>query len=470
MPLPSPSLFPPAQERKRIDDLLTVKLAEAAARLRHGPVKPQFQAKRCAAELAGFDFSEPRALEESLNWVIKELEGGIVHKTHPRYFGLFNPAPTFPSECADRIVGAFNPQLAAATTSPAAVAIEAHVIAAVGKRAGLGEGSSGHFTSGGSEANFTALICALTSREPRFAAEGARAFAGAPVFYVSADCHLAWIKIAHEAGLGRNGVRIVPTDGCGQMDAAALRRLVAADSSANNVPVMIVATAGTTNAGMIDPLDACSEVARAHGAWYHVDAAWGGGAIASDRLRPVLAGLELADSITIDAHKWLATTMGCGMFLTRRGSTLPEAFQVNNTFMPSQLPSRDPYMTSMQWSRRFLGLRLFLSLAAAGWRGYGDHIDRAVDNAALLRDQMLRRGWTIANASELAVICLEPPTGSADPSAIAERVVRSGSAWVSSAHFEGRSVLRACITHGETSSDDVIALADVLDRHRLPIT
>jgi glutamate/tyrosine decarboxylase-like PLP-dependent enzyme len=124
-------------------------------------------------------------------------------------------------------------------------------------------------------------------------------------------------------------------------------------------------------------------------------------------------------------------------------------------------------MTSMQWSRRFLGLRLFLSLAAAGWSGYGQHIERAVETAAGLQELMLRRGWTVANASPLAVLCLEPPPGSADVAHIAERVVRSGAAWVSSARFEGRGVLRACITHGETSAEDVAALADALEEFRV---
>ncbi len=462
---PSPSLFPSAAERKRLNDLLTDKLAEAAVRLRQGPVKPLFQAERCAAALAGYDFAASRPLEEGLAFAIAELEGGIVHKTHPRYFGLFNPAPTFPSECADRIVGAFNPQLAAATTSPAAVAIEAHVIAAVGKRAGLGDNIHGHFTSGGSEANFTALICALTRAEPRFAAEGARAFFGAPVFYVSADCHLAWVKIAHEAGIGRNAVRLVPTDGRGAMDAGMLRQAIAHDISTGHVPIMIVATAGTTNAGMIDPLTECAAISRSNTVWYHIDAAWGGGAIASDRLRPLLAGIELADSLTIDAHKWFATTMGCGMFLTRQGAVLPEAFQVNNSFMPSQAPSIDPYMTSMQWSRRFLGLRLFLPLAAAGWPGFGEHVERAVENASSLGELMTAKGWKVVNASRLAVVCLEPPEGSADVSTIAERVVRSGLAWVSEAKYEGRSVIRACITHGETSHDDILMGVGALERN-----
>jgi aromatic-L-amino-acid/L-tryptophan decarboxylase len=287
------------------------------------------------------------------------------------------------------------------------------------------------------------------------------------VFYVSADCHLAWVKIAHEAGIGRSAVRLVATDGSGRMDVAALGAAGDKDVHAGCIPVLIVATAGTTNAGMIDPLAPCADIAGKYGAWYHVDAAWGGGAIASERVRPELAGIERADSVTIDAHKWLATTMGCGMFLTRHPAVLPEAFQVNNSFMPSQAPSADPYMTSMQWSRRFLGLRLFLTLAAAGWQGYGDHIDRAVANAETLRALMVQRGWSVVNASPLAVVCLLPPPGSAAPAVIADRVVRSGAAWVSAAQFEGQSVVRACVTHGETSAQDVAALAAALEGQRL---
>ena len=146
------------------------------------------------------------------------MEHGLVHVTHPRYFGLFNPAPTFPAQCADRIAGAFNPQLATSTTSPVAVEIEAHVIRSVARRAGFPPEAGGHFTSGGSEANYTALLCALTRATPEFATKGARAFDGPPVFYVSQESHLAWLKIAHQAGIGRSAVRLVATDGLGRMD------------------------------------------------------------------------------------------------------------------------------------------------------------------------------------------------------------------------------------------------------------
>jgi hypothetical protein len=117
----------------------------------------------------------------------------------------------------------------------------------------------------------------------------------------------------------------------------------------------------------------------------------------------------------------------------------------------------------VQWSRRFLGLRLFLSLAAAGWDGHAAHVERAVDLAAVLADALRARGWAIVNASPLAVLCIEPPVGSsADPAAIVGRVLASGAAWISVAAFEGRPVIRACITHGGTTPADVAHLVAAL--------
>src|SRR5450631_2837147 len=171
-------LFPSRVERTRLDDFLTRELPRANERLAQGSVVPTFDLASFKAELAGFDFHTPRALDELLTWSIAQMEHGIVHMTHPRYFGLFNPAPTFPAECAARIVGAFNPQLATWTTAPAAVEIEAHVVKAVARRAGLPPDAVGHCTAGGSEANRTALLCALTRANARFSADGARAFSG----------------------------------------------------------------------------------------------------------------------------------------------------------------------------------------------------------------------------------------------------------------------------------------------------
>jgi glutamate/tyrosine decarboxylase-like PLP-dependent enzyme len=248
----------------------------------------------------------------------------------------------------------------------------------------------------------------------------------------------------------------------------ALQAAIREDRDAGNIPFLVVATAGTTNAGMIDPPVPCAEIAARENLWFHADAAWGGGAIASERLRGRLAGIERADSVTIDAHKWFATTMGCGMFLTPHASILSDAFNVATSFMPSHVPERDPYVTTLQWSRRFLGLRLFLSLAAAGWAGHGAHAEHSVLRIDQLNEALAERGWTIMNGREtLAVTCFLPPPGFPPVQQIVAEVLRSGVAWLSVATFEHTKVIRACVTHGETSDDDIRQVVNELEKTRL---
>lgn len=469
VPGPVSALFPDRETRERVDDWLTRELGNATERIPRGPVTPQLDMTKFRHELAAFDFESPQAAEQVLAWSIAQLEHGTVHMTHPRYFGLFNPAPVFPAQWADRIAGAFNPQLASSGSSPAPVEIEAHVIRAVARRAGLPGNAVGHFTTSGSEANYTSLLCALTRALPRFSSDGVRAFPGPVAIYTSQGCHPAWLKIVHQAGVGRSALRLVPTDGTGRMNSSALSDAVERDRRDGAVPVLIAATAGTTAGGMIDPLESCAAIARSHGIWYHVDAAWGGAALASDRLKTALAGIELADSITIDAHKWFATTMGCGMFVSRDAAVLNETFRVGGDFMPSNASNLDPYLNTVQWSRRFLGLRLFLALAIAGWQGYGAHVERAVTVIEQVKERLLQHGWLAVNDSPLAVLCASPPSsqalfagnasasgsGSSEVGAIVGKLLASGRAWVARTTFEGREVVRICATHGETSLADI---------------
>jgi glutamate/tyrosine decarboxylase-like PLP-dependent enzyme len=460
LPPAVPALFPSGQERARVDAWLSEALELARARIQSDAVTPTIDMPGFLEQLKSLDFGAPRPLEEVLGWTIERMQHGIVQMANPRYFGLFNPGASFPAQCADRIASLFNPQLASSASSPVPVAIESHVIRAVARRAGLAD-ATGHFATGGSEANYTALVCALTLAHAGFAQEGVRAFSGPPRFYSSRECHIAWLKIAHQAGVGRAALRLIDTDGAGRMDPEALSRAIAADRSMGAVPVMVVATAGTTCGGMIDPLHPCADIARRERLWYHIDAAWGGSALASERMRGLLSGVERADSITIDAHKWLATTMGCAMYITSHGHLLSEVFHASTSFMPSSVAGIDPYLNSVQWSRRFLGLRLFLALGAAGWPGLGAHVERSVAVVELVRRQLTALGWTVANDSPLAVLDMLPPNDQ-DVRSLVRRVVDSGRAWVAPTMFEGRDVVRICATNGETTDADVAELVSAL--------
>src|SRR5436190_18804536 len=267
------------------------------------------------------------------------------------------------------------------------------------------------FTSGGAEANLSAVIVALTRQFPEYGRRGVRGLSAAPTIYVSTEAHHSFSKIAHMTGLGRDAIRMVATDGELEMDVEDLARLVAADRRDGCAPFMVVGTAGTTGAGAIDPLPELAGFCRAENLWFHVDAAWGGAAIISPTLRQHLAGIDAADSITCDAHKWFSVSMGAGMFFCRHPEVVGEAFQATTSYMPGKTAgsTHDPYTTSVQWSRRFIGLKLFLSLAEQGEAGYIEMIEHQARMGDRLRQSVRRTGWRIVNTTPLPVVCFTRP-------------------------------------------------------------
>jgi glutamate/tyrosine decarboxylase-like PLP-dependent enzyme len=435
--------------------------------LPHNAVAPICDLASVRAAVAAFDFDAPTDLQTATRRVVELLAGGIVHTMHPGYFGLFNPTATFPGIVADLVTAHLNPQLAVWSHAPAPVEIERRVVAEVAGLFGWpANAAGGHFTSGGAEANHTALLLALTRAAPGFSDVGISAFPGAPRLYASAESHLAWLKIAHAVGIGRGALRLIGTDGHGRIDPALLRASIESDLAAGHRPVFIAATAGTTNAGMIDPISECGAVAQDHGLWLHVDAAWGGAVAVLPEGRAALAGIEAADSITVDAHKWLSVPMGAGMLLCRHPDVLHETFRVAASYMPMGVDSIDPYTHSMQWSRRFIGLKLFLSLASMGWAGYRTLVQRSLDMGSDLRNRLTASGWQVLNQSPLAVLCFADSTRDLNLAAIAARVVADGQTWISAAQFEGQTVLRACITSHRTGTLHLERLVRALDDAR----
>jgi glutamate/tyrosine decarboxylase-like PLP-dependent enzyme len=438
-----------------------------------GRVTPQLDPPAVRALLAPFDFCSPRDPAAMVEFLAANLGTLQTHTPHPRYYGLFNPAPTTLGIAADTLVAAFNPQLAAWSHSPLAIEIEQHLVRAFGGRFGFDPASTdGAFCSGGAEANHTAVLCALTAAFPDFAAKGVRALAGQPVFYASAECHHSFMKAARMCGLGQQeSLRLIPADPATlRMRTDALETQIAADRAAGHLPFLVIATAGTTNAAAIDPLAATAAIARREKLWFHADAAWGGAAALSRKLRPLIDGIGQADSITFDAHKWLSVPMGAGLFLTRHTSILHLAFRTATAYMPREaagLDVIDPHLHSMQWSRRFIGAKVFLSLAAAGWAGYEEAVDHMTAMGALLRAALHAHGWDVLNPTPLPVLCFVDRNGGVDPDRVARAVVAGGEAWISTTMLAGeRKTLRACITNYRTQPDDIRALIATLDRAR----
>lgn len=455
------SLLPESRTRRSILEQLVREIDEFWERVPEIPIGPIDDAQCRAEWLARFDFAVPADLASLASEVLARVERGTLLTQQPGYFGLFNPAPAFPGVVGEFITAAINPQLAAASHAPLAAEIEQHVIKSVCARIGWSTVAAGHFTTGGAEANMTSALLALTAGEPRFGDVGSSAYKGQAMLYTSKEAHLAWFKIAHQLGIGRTAVQLVATDGSGRIDTEALEDVIKSDIVDGKTPVMVAATAGTTGAGMIDPLSACAKIARAYGMWLHVDAAWAGALVASDGLRQSLAGIEQADSVTIDAHKWFSVPMGAGMFLTRRPEVLADAFRVTTTYMPAPTVIDDPYTHSAQWSRRSIGLKFFMTLAALGWRGYAELVEQQIALAADLREALKAKEWNIENDSPAAVVCFTDKRDR-DPAAIVEMVQARQRSWVSVALFEGKPVIRACVTNFRTRRSDVDQLVDEL--------
>jgi glutamate/tyrosine decarboxylase-like PLP-dependent enzyme len=225
-------------------------------------------------------------------------------------------------------------------------------------------------------------------------------------------------------------------------------------------------TASVLAHGSIDDLAGLRDVATACGAHLHVDAAWAGALALVPERRPFLAGIEAADSVTIDAHKWLCIPMGAGMYLARDWSALQVAFSVATGYTPSaSVERRDAYLHSMQWSRRFIGLKLFLAFAVSGLAGVQARIGHQFALGGRLRAGLVVGGWSILNDTPIPLVCFAPGGEVADDAAVRAiegAAVRSGGAWISAVRLRGRLVLRACVTSYETSAADVDALLDLL--------
>ena len=441
-------------------DQIRQDFAALEARIAHGALVPHVTAAEIRAYLESrFDFKQPMALNEVIADVEQMLRTWQVQVTHPRYFGLFNPSVTLASVVADTLVAMYNSQLANWRTSPAANEMERHTLVWLAQRFGLPADSIATFTSGGSEANLSAVVVALTQAFPEYGEHGLRHLSGDPTIYLTEETHHGFNKIAHMAGLGRRNLRIVTTDADLKMNVDNLAARVAEDRRSGMLPFMVIGTAGTTAAGIIDPLAEIGRVAKQQGLWFHADAAYGGSAVVAPNLRHWLAGIDTADSITCDAHKWLSVPMGCGIFFCRHRDSVAQAFRSDVTYMPAKAASEDaaatfnPLTHSAQWSRRFIGLKLFMALAEKGELGYAAMLEHQVRMGNLLRDLLRASGWRVVNTTPLPVICFT--RDGLDPSQLLSQLRERQIAWMSDAQLGGVPTVRACITSFNTTEEDI---------------
>ena len=460
--------FPTQGQRDELFQLAMDAINRFYETIEHKPLTTASDPSQIFSQLEEIDFDHSRNANELLQKVIEKIELGSLHVTHPRYFGLFNPSPGFYGILADLLVAAYNPQLGAWHHNPIGVAMEAKLIRYFARLFGMNDSAFGHFTSGGSEANFTSVCVALTRMFPEFTDTGTARMDGRPAIYCSTEFHHSFVKIAHQCGIGRSAVRLVPVTSNFVMDPNALRQRVKEDREHGWLPFMVVGTAGTTNAGLVEPLRDIAAVAHELNLHFHVDAAWGGAVILCEQGAEMLDGIGLADTITFDAHKWLSVPMGAGMVFVREHAWLQQTFGLETDYVPqSETDNLDNYRLSCQFSRRFIGLKLFMMLATMGRAGYGEVIQHQIEMAYLLTSKLEAAGFEVPNGGSLGVVCFIPPsnwsvTEHEQFESIAKFVVNSRDAWISTTKLGGRSVLRACITNHATREQDLDRLIELI--------
>jgi glutamate/tyrosine decarboxylase-like PLP-dependent enzyme len=473
-----------SKERLALGYRLIDRIDQYYSSLKDRPVQPE-------AAVRATEY-KPRPMPElgaDAALVLDSLCGEMIdkgfHIPAANYFGLMNPTPTYMAVLAEALVSALNPQLASLARSQFASALEAETIAWLASRFGWHKMTGaapaepgaipceGTFTSGGNEANFTALALAIAQRFPNAIEDGIATIGGRPVLYASSESHHSLEKSAGLLGLGRKALRRIPTNQQLRLDTARLILQIEADYACGFVPFCIVATAGTTNSGAIDDLNALASIAERYGLWLHVDGAYGAAAAFSDRYRHLLSGIERADSITVDPHKWLSMPFAAGLILTRHPELLEEAFSVTSPYMPrlSRPTLADNFRISAQWSRRMNSLKLWLTLSVHGRHAYEEMIERQMQMAADMRDWFTASEHFELTAPQTLPIlnfrmrALEHATAEeveAADQAFVEEFNRDGRYWISRTHVGGESVLRMMIISYLSTETNLAGLQQAL--------
>ena len=419
---------------------------------------------------------EPLSDDQLFEHVRSVIFDHSVYPGHPRFMGYITGAGTIPGAVADLLAAALNQNLGGWRHSPAATEIELHLTRWFASRFGLPATAGGLVTSGGAMANFT---CLKVARDRTAGWDvRTRGLAGAPplVLYASSEVHAVVWRAADMLGLGMEAVRPVPVDDAFRMRPDTLRPLITADRMSGLRPFAIVATAGTTPTGAIDPMREVAEVAVAEGLWFHVDAAYGGAAALSPELRPLLDGIELADSIAFDPHKWLYTPHSGGCALLRDLSHAYDSFHYGASYTVEDRgrtgSTFDFGSHGPQWSRGFAALKIWLSLLAHGQEAYARRIAHDAALARLMGSLVDGHPeLELATPVSLSICCFRyVPAGERPDDDYLDRLNASvmtelqvdGRAYLSNAILRGRFVLRACIVNFRTEASDVEALLDAV--------
>jgi aromatic-L-amino-acid decarboxylase len=457
------------EEFRRLGHLFVDWAADYRAGVADRPVGPQVQPGEVRSALP----TAPPLKGESLDRVIEDLDRivtpALVQWRHPRYFGWF------PSNGLDAgVFGDFVSTVLGVIglswhSAPALTEIEEVVCDWMRQMCGLSDAFSGVIQDTASTATLVALITARERATHYAAARGGLQAQPQPLaVYVSAHSHSSVDKAAALAGFGRDHVRQVPCDAEHAIRPDALEAMVLEDIARGVKPCAVVATSGTTGVTAFDPLAAIGEVARRHGLWFHLDAAMAGSALILPEMRALFDGIEGADSIVINPHKWLGVPFDCTLYFIRDPEHLIRVMSTNPSFLQSSMDGE--VKNYRDWGiplgRRFRALKLWFVIREQGVEGLQARLRRDLANAQWFAGEVASTdGWRVVAPVKLQTVCVRhEPAGLSGEAldthtrAWAERLNASGAAWVTPAMVEGRWLVRVSIGAIPTERADVEAL------------
>ncbi len=485
-----PALDPPPAEIRAMGHAAVEVVAEYLGALPNLPIHPDTTSREIRGKLdrelpvEGRDFGS--LLAEFRDVIVPATR----HNAHPRFFGYVASPGTAAAAYADLLASALNSNVTSWRSAPGPTELERVTIDWIKRIIGYPAGAEGLFISGGSLANLSGLAAARDAKAPlRVEEAGCQALERPLRLYMSSECHHSVAKAAGLLGIGHDNVRVVGVDARLRIDTRALEGAIEEDLAAGLQPFCVVASAGTVGTGACDPLDAVADVAAKHGLWFHVDGCYGGFAVLAPSKRDLFRGLERADSVALDPHKWLYVPSDCSCVLYRDPARARATFGHEADYIRVLTHHADDEAYAFwdygpELTRRFRALKVWMMLAHVGTRALGEAIEGNCRCARHLADLVEQADdCELLAPVGLSIFCFRyaPPAmkaalAQADPAqraaldreldALNERILaevqRGGSSYLSNATVGGRFALRGCVLNFRTTERDMeVLLEDV---------
>jgi glutamate/tyrosine decarboxylase-like PLP-dependent enzyme len=393
---------------------------------------------------------------QSLHKIQKLLEEKLIpyctHVNHPGYMGLITPSPNPAGILAEFLASALNQNLGAYSIGPSATTIELRVIRWLNDLIGYDENAGGNLTSGGMTANFIGIKLARD-----YSTKDSAQFDGMKqgwVAYVSEERHVSLDKAIDAVGIGRKNLRAIPTNDKYQVRIDLLEEAIKKDKDQGLQPICIIGLAGTTNLGAVDDLETLSKIAAKENCWFHVDAAYGGGMLLSNKYKNVLHGLNLADSVTIDPHKWFYAPLDAGAILVKDHKRLNISFGLQPSYLTDQSQQKNEryqfYVNGFEQSKRFRSLKVWISFRHYGKSKFGEWVDNNIAHAKHLH-QLATNDSNFESATEplMSAVCLHYKTPQLTPEenkqlhfTVAEKIESEGKFWFATTIMKNKTWFR----------------------------